>query len=362
MVVASTSNETGLYSIDIVNFENNKKDSLDFGDANYNLELIFTNYHDKRLRYSYSSPITPVKIIEYDFKSNEHVVLKDNALKLNFNSDEYITERIYADSRDGKKIPISLLYKKSLKDRSDNPLYLYGYGSYGISIPNTFNKSIFSLINRGFVFAIAHIRGGNELGYDWYQDGKFLKKKNTFYDFIDSAKYLIEQKYTKAGDINIAGGSAGGMLVGFCINDSPELFNTAVAHVPFVDVLNTMLDDTLPLTPSEFKEWGNPKEDDYFNYIKTYSPYDNVKRQNYPNLFVTAGLYDPRVTYWEPAKWVAKLREYGIGNNTIILKTNMGGGHSGKSGRYEYIYDIAEEYAFVIQNNQKHLASNKENE
>ena len=198
-------------------------------------------------------------------------------------------------------------------------------------------------------FAIAHIRGGDDLGYEWYESAKFLNKKHTFYDFIDAAKYLVEKKYVKHGDITIMGGSAGGMLVGFCANEEPKLFNTVIAHVPFVDVLNTMLDENLPLTPGEFKEWGNPKETKYYHYMKSYSPYDNVKRQSYPNFFITAGLSDPRVTYWEPAKWVAKLREYKTCQNEILLKTNMSAGHAGKTGRYTHIKEVAEEYAFVIQ-------------
>jgi oligopeptidase B len=231
-----------------------------------------------------------------------------------------------------------------------NPLYLYGYGSYGISIPLVFRKSIFSLLDRGFVYAIAHIRGGDDLGYGWYESAKFLNKKTTFHDFIDSAKYLVNQGYTTKGKITIAGGSAGGMLIGVCMNEESELFQNAVAHVPFVDVLNTMLDANLPLTPGEFKEWGNPKDIKFYNYIKGYSPYDNIKKQRYPNLFVTAGLNDPRVTYWEPAKWVAKLREYKTDDNTMLLLTNMDTGHAGKSGRYSYLWDVAKEYAFVISN------------
>ncbi|WP_236870134.1 S9 family peptidase [Candidatus Bandiella numerosa] len=351
MVVTSSSNKNGLLDIEIINLNDNSSKNLTFQDESYQVDVVFTTYDADSVRYNYSSLSTPFTVKEYNFETNVEKILKIDEIPSGFNSNEYRVERLYADSRDGEKIPISLIYRK---DKfilgSNNPLYLYGYGSYGISIPLSFRKSIFSLIDRGFTYAIAHIRGGDDLGYEWYESAKFLNKKRTFYDFIDVAKFLVEKKYVKYANITIAGGSAGGMLVGFSVNEEASLFRTAVAHVPFVDVLNTMLDEALPLTPGEYKEWGNPKNEDYYFYIKSYSPYDNVMKQNYPNFYVTAGLTDPRVTYWEPAKWVAKLREYKTDNNKILFKTNMNAGHAGKTGRYTYLKEIAEEYAFVIQN------------
>jgi oligopeptidase B len=227
---------------------------------------------------------------------------------------------------------------------------LHAYGSYGVAISASFRTSIFSLVDRGVVFAIAHVRGGDDLGLDWYESAKFLNKKRTFDDFASCTKYLVDEKYTSKGNIIITGGSAGGLVVGNAINNNPEFYKAAIAHVPFVDLISTMLDDTLPLTPGEYKEWGNPKEKEYFEYMKSYSPYDNVKKQHYPPLFVTAGLSDPRVGYWEAAKWVASLRENNIGENKIYLKTNMEFGHSGASGRFDYLKDLADDYIFILHN------------
>jgi oligopeptidase B len=276
--------------------------------------------------------------------------IKIQEIPSGYNQGEYKCERAFADSRDGKtKIPISLLYKKSLfKKDGSNPLFLYGYGSYGISVPPSFSVSALSFLDRGFVYAIAHIRGGDDLGFKWYEDAKFLNKKLTFHDFIDCGKFLAKENYTSKGNIVISGGSAGGMLVGNVINEEPELFKAAVADVPFVDVLNTMLDDTLPLTPGEFEEWGNPKEKKFFDYIKSYSPYENVKAQNYPILYIKAGLNDPRVTYWEPAKWVAKLRDTKLDKNLLLFETNMETGHGGKTGRFPAIQEAARKYAFIF--------------
>lgn len=350
MVVTSSSNENGLLDVEIVNLDTRSSKYLNFTDQSYQVDVVFTTYDSDSMRFHYSSLSTPSTVKEYVFKTGEERTLKIDIIPSGFNPDEYKVERLYADSRDGKNIPISLIYKKDrFTLKSNNPLYLYGYGSYGISIPITFRKSIFSLIDRGFTYAIAHVRGGDDLGYEWYECAKFLNKKKTFDDFIDVAKFLIDKRYVKEGNITIAGGSAGGMLVGYSANTAPQLFKTVVAHVPFVDVLNTMLDETLPLTPGEYKEWGNPKSKDYYFYIKSYSPYDNIVKQNYPNFFVTAGLSDPRVTYWEPAKWVAKLREHKIDNNKILFKTNMNAGHTGKTGRYTHLKEIAEEFAFVLQ-------------
>jgi oligopeptidase B len=238
--------------------------------------------------------------------------------------------------------------KGEFKKDGSHPLYLYGYGSYGLSMSPTFSTVRLSLIDRGFVFAIAHIRGGSEMGRQWYETGKFLQKKNTFKDFIASTEHLIQEGFSKKGEIAIAGGSAGGMLMGAVINERPELFKASVAHVPFVDVINTMLDETLPLTTIEFEEWGNPKDPTYYHYMKSYSPYDNVKNQNYPHLLVTSGLNDPRVTYWEPAKWVAKLREMKTDQNLLLQHINMEAGHGGPSGRYENLKLHTLEYAFLL--------------
>ncbi|WPX97154.1 S9 family peptidase [Candidatus Bandiella woodruffii] len=349
MVVTSSSNKNGLFDVEIVDLRSNASKNLAFPDSSYDVDVVFTTHEAESFRFHYSSLKTPKIVKEHCFESGEEFVLKTDEIPSGFNSDEYEVERLYAKSRDGKAVPISLIYRKDkFKKDGTNQLYLYGYGSYGYAVPLMFRRSIFSLLDRGFVYAISHIRGGDDLGYEWYESAKFLTKKNTFYDFIDSAEYLAKQGYTKEGEITIAGGSAGGMLIGFCINDKPELFKNAVAHVPFVDVLNTMLDANLPLTPGEFKEWGNPMEKEFYDYIKSYSPYDNVKKQKYPNLFVTAGLSDPRVTYWEPAKWVAKLRADKTDDNIIVLITNMDAGHAGKSGRYSYLWEIAKEYAFLI--------------
>ena len=286
--------------------------------------------------------------MHYDFTKDNLSILKQQEIPSGFNPDEYMVKRIYADNN-GVRVPISVLYKKSLcKLDGKNPLYLYGYGSYGISISPSFRNSAILMADRGFVFAIAHIRGGGYLGQHWYEDGKKLHKKNTFTDFIKSAEKLIEDGFVSKGNIAIEGGSAGGMLIANAINQRPELFKIANAHVPFVDVLNTMLDKDAPLTEGEFKEWGNPADVEYFNYIKSYCPYNNVKAQKYPAIFVTAGLSDPRVGYYEPAKWVAKLRKYNTSSNKILFKTNMSFGHGGASGRFNAIKERAEELAVMF--------------
>lgn len=320
-----------------------------FPDESYTASAYSTNFELNDIRINYSSLISPNTVFEYKFDAEKLDILKVQEIPSGFNSDEYVTRRVFAKSGD-TEIPITLLYKKSLfKGDGSNPLYLYGYGSYGIGMSPAFRNTAISLVNRGFVFAIAHIRGGDDLGHEWYEAAKFLNKKRTFDDFIASAETLIEKKYTSKGNIAIMGGSAGGMLIGAVINQRPDLFKAAIAHVPFVDVLNTMLDETLPLTPSEFKEWGNPKEKEYFDYMKSYSPYDNVEAKNYPHLMVTAGLTDPRVGYWEAAKWVAKLRDKKTDNNTIIFKTNMDFGHSGASARFEYLKEAADDIVFILE-------------
>ncbi len=302
------------------------------------------------LRFSYTSLTTPNTVIEFNFKNKTKTVRKQQDVLGGYDPQDYQSERIYATASDGTKVPISLVYKKSLKKEEGNPFYLYGYGSYGINIDATFSSNRLSLLNRGFVFGIAHIRGGSDLGRDWYENGKFLTKKNTFTDFIACSEHVIQEGYTSSNQLYVAGGSAGGLLMGACVNERPDLFQGVIMHVPFVDVINTMLDESLPLTVTEYDEWGNPNEKQYFDYIYSYSPYDQIKQQDYPSMFVTGGLNDPRVQYWEPTKWVAKLREFKTDQNDLLLKIDMGSGHGGASGRYEYLKEIAMEYAFILNN------------
>ncbi|HSM64432.1 MAG TPA: prolyl oligopeptidase family serine peptidase, partial [Gillisia sp.] len=265
-----------------------------------------------------------------------------------FDKDNYTTERMWAKAEDGNKIPVSLVYRKDLKMDGSNPLLQYAYGSYGSTIDPYFSSVRLSLLDRGFIYAIAHIRGGEYLGRAWYEDGKLLKKKNTFTDFIDVSKHLIDQKYTSHEHLYAMGGSAGGLLMGAVVNMAPELYNGVIAAVPFVDVVTTMLDDSIPLTTGEYDEWGNPNEEVYYNYMLSYSPYDNVKKQSYPNMLITTGLHDSQVQYWEPAKWVARLRELKTDNNKLLFHINMDAGHGGASGRFEALKEVAEEYAFLL--------------
>ncbi|KIE04969.1 Protease II [Candidatus Jidaibacter acanthamoeba] len=333
-----------VYDYDFKNFH-----KINFPDPSYFISPIFTTFDDVNIRFSYSSLNSPEMIMENSFFDNHIETLKTKEVLGGYDKSYYASERIFAKGKDGVEIPISLVYRKDrFKHDGSNPLYLYGYGSYGYPTHARFRSDIVSLLDRGFVYAIAHIRGGDEMGQEWYLDGKLLNKKNTFDDFIVCAEYLIANNYTRKQNIVIVGGSAGGLLVGVCVNERPDLFKMAVADVPYVDALNTMLDESLPLTPGEYSEWGNPKNEEYYRYIKSYSPYDNIKRQDYPALYVTAGLTDPRVTYWEPAKWVAKLRDYKTDNNLLVLKTNMDAGHCGASGRFEYLKDSAQEYSFIL--------------
>lgn len=300
------------------------------------------------LRFGYTSLKTPAAVYDYDLDTRQRTLRKQQEIPSGYDAGRFATQRIRATARDGTAVPISLLYRRDTPLDGTAPLYLYGYGSYGITLEASFSVSALTLAERGFVFAIAHIRGGMEMGWDWYEKGKLLHKRNTFHDFIDCAEHLIAGGYTAAGCIAAAGGSAGGMLMGAVVNERPDLFGCVVAHVPFVDVLNTMLDDTLPLTTMEYNEWGNPNDEEYYRYMRTYSPYDNVRAQDYPPLLVTGGISDPRVTYWEPAKWVAKLRTAKTDANPLLLKIHMDSGHAGASGRFERIKEVAEEYAFVL--------------
>jgi len=299
------------------------------------------------LRLSYASMVSPNTVYDYHLADKRLEVLKVQEIPSGYDASLYATERLEIPARDGTKIPVSIMYRK---DRQPGgPLHLYGYGAYGIAIDPGFSTTRLSLVDRGFAYAIAHIRGGDDLGRAWYKAGKLDKRTNTFNDFVDVAKGLVERGYTQAGRISISGGSAGGELMGAVANSDPQLWGAVVAHVPFVDVLNTMLDATLPLTPGEWPEWGNPIEDQAaFETIRAYSPYDNVRAQAYPPILVTAGLNDPRVTYWEPAKWVARLRALKTDGNELLLKTNMGAGHGGKSGRFESLRETAEEFAFIL--------------
>ncbi len=307
------------------------------------------DFDSKKLRYAYNSLNEPHSIIEFDMFSKDKIILKQNqVLDTKFSKDNYITKRIWADSRDGTKIPISVIHKKNIKKDGTNPLLLYGYGSYGNTIDPTFSISRLSLLDRGFVFAISHVRGSEYLGRSWYEDGKLLNKINTFNDYIDCTKHLIKENYSSPIHMYAYGGSAGGLLIGAVMNMAPELYNGMIAAVPFVDVVTTMLDETIPLTTSEYDEWGNPNEEKFYNYILSYSPYDNVSKINYPNLLVTTGLHDSQVQYWEPAKWVAKLRANKLGDNKLFLNTNMDTGHGGSSGRFEAIRDLAKEYSFLL--------------
>lgn len=300
-----------------------------------------------KLRYNYTSLTTPNSVYDFDMVSKERSLKKRQEIVGGYKPEDYKSERITVRARDGQEIPVSIVYKKSLK-KEKNPLLLYGYGSYGYSMDPYFSSVRLSLLDRGFIYAIAHIRGGEELGRQWYEDGKLLKKKNTFFDFIDCAEHLIQSGYTDISQLFAMGGSAGGLLMGAVLNMRPDLWKGVIAAVPFVDVVTTMLDERIPLTTGEFDEWGNPKEKKFYDYIKSYSPYDNVESKEYPNLLVTTGLHDSQVQYWEPAKWVAKLRDLKTDNNLLLLHTDMQTGHGGASGRFERLKEVAMEYAFLL--------------
>lgn len=301
------------------------------------------------IRFSYNSLTTPNSVIDFNMSDRTKVIKKEQAvLDKTFDKNNYKSKRIWARARDGEKIPISLVYHKNTKLGEDTPLLQYAYGSYGYTISDNFSSTRLSLLNRGFVYAIAHIRGSQYLGRDWYENGKMLSKKNTFNDFIDCSKHLIAEKYTSPSHLYAMGGSAGGLLMGAIANMNPELYNGIVAIVPFVDVVSTMLDETIPLTTGEFDEWGNPKDKEYYDYILSYSPYDQVKAQDYPNMLVTTGLHDSQVQYWEPAKWVAKLREMKTDSNILLLHTNMDAGHGGASGRFNALKETARDFTFLL--------------
>ena len=301
------------------------------------------------LRYSYQSMTTPSSVVDFNMKAKTKEVKKEQqVLGGKFDKNNYTEERVWATAKDGTQVPISMVYRKGLNKDGKNPLLLYAYGSYGYSTDATFSSTRLTLLDRGFVFAIAHIRGGEDLGRQWYEDGKLLKKTNTFTDFIDCSKFVIEQKYTSPEHLYAEGGSAGGLLMGAIVNLAPELYHGIIMQVPFVDVITTMLDDSIPLTTGEYDEWGNPNVKKYYKYMASYSPYDNVKKQKYPNMYVSTGLHDSQVQYWEPAKWVAKIRSVKIGDSLLFLNTNMDAGHGGASGRFEAIKELAKEYSFLL--------------
>lgn len=348
MMVSAT--EKALQTLYKFDYDSFKMEPVQFPDPIYQVSFG-TNYEFDTdwVRLNYNSMVQPNQTYDLNMKTQEKIVRKVQQIPSGYNPEEYVSERVWAVSHDGIKVPVSLLYKKSLRKNGPQPTLLYAYGSYGMAMPTSFSSHRISLLDRGYIYAIAHIRGGSDMGRQWYEEGKFLKKKNTFQDFIASAEHLIQNKYSEPKSLAIMGGSAGGMLMGAVINMRPELFNSSLAIVPFVDVLNTMLDASLPLTQMEYQEWGNPETSkEYYDYIKSYSPYDNVKAQNYPNLYIKAGLNDPRVTYWEPAKWCAKLRELKTDHNVLLLETDMESGHAGASGRFEYLKEIARQYTFVL--------------
>lgn len=340
--------EKGLEKIRIQNLKNNHVHYVEFPEPAYKVSSGPNAVYDTHvLRFTYTSLTAPASVFDYDMLSRQRDLKKQTEVP-GYDSSRYASERIYATAEDGSKIPISLVHRKGFVRNGKAPMLLYGYGSYGLNSDATFSSDRVSLLDRGFVYAIAHIRGGADLGRNWYESGKMLKKKNTFTDFIACAQYLVNEKYTSSDRLTITGRSAGGLLMGAVLNLRPDLFKAAIAGVPFVDALTTDLDPTLPLTIGEYEEWGNANEKEYYEYIKSYSPYDNVARKNYPNLLITAGLNDPRVSYWEPAKWTAKLRTMKTDGNLLLLKTNMGSGHFGSSGRYERLKEIAFEYAFLF--------------
>jgi oligopeptidase B len=300
------------------------------------------------LRFHYTSLVTPKSVIDFHVKDHTWTVIKQDEIPSGYDASQYVSERTYATAPDGTLVPVSVAYKNGLEKNGQNPTLLTGYGSYGYSFDPSFNSNLISLLNRGFVFAIGHIRGGSEMGRAWYESGKMLHKKNTFADFIACAEHLIAEKFTSREKLAILGISAGGLLVGACLTMRPDLFGAVVAKVPFVDVVSTMSDPTIPLTTLEYDQWGNPEDREYFDYLMSYSPYDNIRNADYPDVLITTGLNDPRVAYWEPAKFTAKLREYKANDNTVLLKTNFEAGHAGASGRYDSLKEIAFEYAFLI--------------
>lgn len=338
-----------LLQIRVIDQATKKEHYLNFGETAYDAGIGNNpDFNTETLRYNYTSMTTPNSTFDYNMESKEAKLMKEQEIPGGYDKSQYVTERHWAQARDGVKVPISIVYKKGFVKNGTAPLLQYAYGSYGSSTDPYFSSARISLLNRGFAFAIAHIRGGQEMGRNWYEDGKMGKKMNTFYDFIDCSEYLIKERYTSAKHLYANGGSAGGLLMGAVANLKPEIYHGIVAAVPFVDVINTMLDETIPLTTGEWLEWGNPKIKAEYEYIKKYSPYDNVEKKAYPNLLITTGLHDSQVQYWEPAKWIAKLRAMKTDKNILIMDCNMDAGHGGASGRFRSIKETARNYAFIL--------------
>jgi len=348
MVISERNN--GLNKIRVIDWEGEQDYYLPFKSETYRVNTMQNpEFNTTKLRYAYTSLTTPASVIEFDMATKETVVLKEQEVfGGSFDKENYIAKRLWATARDGKKIPLSMVYHKETKLNKNTPLLQYGYGSYGVTIDPSFSSIRLSLLDRGFIYVIAHVRGSEYLGREWYDSGKMLNKKNTFTDFIDVSKFLIEEGYTSSDNLYAMGGSAGGLLMGAVMNMEPKLYNGVIAQVPFVDVLTTMLDDSIPLTTGEYDEWGNPNDKTYYDYMKSYSPYDNVEKKEYPNTLITTGFHDSQVQYWEPAKWISKLRDNQIGEGVLLLKTNMDTGHSGGSGRFESIKEVALEYSFIL--------------
>jgi oligopeptidase B len=340
----------GLNKIRIKRWDGSKDYYLPFSEETYTAEVYANpDFDTDIIRYSYNSMTTPSSVIDFNMSDMSKDIKKEQeVLGGDFDKNNYTSKRVWAEATDGKKIAISLVYRKDTEINENTPVLQYAYGSYGYTIPDGFSSTRLSLLDRGFVYALAHIRGSEYLGRDWYEDGKLLKKKNTFTDFIDCSKYLIANNYTSANHLYAMGGSAGGLLMGAIVNMNPELYNGIIAAVPFVDVVSTMLDESIPLTTGEFDEWGNPKDKEYYDYIKSYSPYDQVTAKAYPNMLVTTGYWDSQVQYWEPAKWVAKLRELKTDSNILVMHTNMEAGHGGASGRFNALKETAKDYSFIL--------------
>jgi oligopeptidase B len=341
--------QNGLTQIVILDRKTKKQEHLKFDEPAYTVySLNNPEYNINKYRFGYTSLTTPNSQYEQNLISGKRELLKQNVIVGGYNKNDYQSERVFAIARDGTKIPVSIVSKKGIKNDGNNPTLLYAYGSYGNSTDATFSSSRLSLLNRGFIFAIAHVRGGQELGRQWYEDGKLMKKMNTFTDFIDVGQFLIDKKYTSSKHLYAQGGSAGGLLMGAIANLKPEIWNGIIAQVPFVDVINTMFDESIPLTTNEYDEWGNPNDKEAYFYMKSYSPYENVEAKNYPNMLITTGLHDSQVQYFEPAKWTAKLRSLKTDKNILLLKTDMNYGHGGASGRFDYLKDVALVYSFMF--------------
>ena len=341
--------KNGLRSLRVINQKSGRDEYLDFGEATYTASIsVNEEFNTNILRYSYTSMITPRSTYDYNMDSGTLDLMKQHRVVGGYDQSLYHSERIYAIARDGNKVPISMVYRKDMKKNFPQNLLLYAYGSYGSTRDPYFSSTRLSLLDRGFIYAIAHIRGGQIYGRQSYDDGKMLNKKNTFYDFIDAGKYLIEKKYTDSDHLFAEGGSAGGRLIGAVVNMEPGLWKGAIAAVPFVDVVTTMLDASIPLTSGEWDEWGDPREKEYYDYMLSYSPYDQIVDRNYPNLLVTSGFFDSQVQYWEPLKYVAKLRDNWQSNNKLYLHMNMDAGHGGKSGRFRRYREVALEYVFMF--------------